>query len=146
MPASSSFRTVRWPRARSSRPVAGAPTRDGAVVFLAAAFGTPGTLPDLTLTSGSILRGGRTLDSGAGLSRSVVVGLNHTRRDEHLWRDIEHTHVGLIVTEERHLELLATIDDKLPPTLVVGRDLSDALDAQSTDDAGLEPDVNSRWA
>ena len=26
-------------------------------------------------------------------------GSNHTRRDEHLLRDIEHTHVGLIVTE-----------------------------------------------
>src|SRR5690242_6988665 len=34
---------------------------------------------------------------GAALSRSVIVGLNHTRRDEHLWRDIEHTHVGLII-------------------------------------------------
>src|SRR5437588_9809763 len=35
---------------------------------------------------------------GAALSRSVVVGLNHTRQDEHLWRDIEHTHCGLLIT------------------------------------------------
>ena len=83
---------------------------------------------------------------GAALSRSVIVGLNHTRRDEHLWRDIEHTHCGLLITEQRHLPLLATIFDKLPPMLVVEDDLHAALDAQSSDDAGVEPDVNSRWA
>jgi fatty-acyl-CoA synthase len=83
---------------------------------------------------------------GAALSRSVIVGLNHTRRDEHLWRDIEHTHVGLIVTEDRHLPLLESIRDRLPPVLVVGADLDAALDAQPEDDPALEPDVNSRWA
>jgi fatty-acyl-CoA synthase len=83
---------------------------------------------------------------GAALSRSVIVGLNHTRRDEHLWRDIEHTHIGLIVTERRHLPLLASLSDKLPPMLVVEDDLPDALAAQSTDDPNLEPDVSSRWA
>src|SRR5436190_7680296 len=56
---------------------------------------------------------------GAALSRSVVVGLNHTRRDEHLWRDIEHTHCGLLITEQRHLPLLEKITDRLPPMLVV---------------------------
>ena len=83
---------------------------------------------------------------GAALSGSVVVGLNHTRRDDHLWRDIEHTHCGLIVTEARHLPLLESITDRLPPTLVVEEGLRDALSAYTTDDAGLEPDVNSRWA
>src|SRR5580765_4556598 len=46
MPASSSLRTVRCPRARSSRPLAGDPTRDGAFVFAAAdrARGTSATI------------------------------------------------------------------------------------------------------
>src|SRR4051812_11795223 len=83
---------------------------------------------------------------GAALSRSVVVGLNHTRRDEHLWRDIEHTHVGLVITEDRHRDLLDPIADRLPPTLVVGDSLDDALAGAPTEDPGLEPDVSSRWA
>src|SRR4051812_29697283 len=60
---------------------------------------------------------------GAALSGSVIVGLNHTRRDEHLWRDIEHTDIGMIVTEQRHLMLLESIADKLPPVMVVENDL-----------------------
>ena len=83
---------------------------------------------------------------GAALSRSVIVGLNHTRRDEHLWRDIEHTHCGLLITEQRHLPLLETITDKLPPMLLVEDDLPAAIDAQPVIDAGIEPDVSSRWA
>ncbi len=51
---------------------------------------------------------------GAALSGAVVVGLNHTRRDEHLLRDIEHTHVGLIVTEARHRDLLGPFESRLP--------------------------------
>jgi fatty-acyl-CoA synthase len=83
---------------------------------------------------------------GAALSRSVVVGLNHTRRGEHLWRDIEHTHIGLIITEERHVPLLDGIVDRLPPLLVVEDSLPLALAAQPADDPGMEPDVSSRWA
>jgi len=83
---------------------------------------------------------------GAALSGSVIVGLNHTRQDEHLWRDIEHTHVGLVITEQRHLPLLESIRPKLPPMLVVEDDLQSAIDAQSSDDPGIEPDVESRWA
>ena len=83
---------------------------------------------------------------GAALSRSVVVGLNHTRRDEHLWRDIEHTHVGLVITEPRHLPLLAPIVDRLPLTLVADQDLASAVAAQNDEDPGIEPDVSSRWA
>ena len=52
---------------------------------------------------------------GAALIGGAVVGLNHTRRDEHLLRDIEHTHCGLLVTEPRHEALLAPIADALPP-------------------------------
>ncbi len=51
--------------------------------------------------------------------RAPIVGLNHTRRDEHLLRDVEHTHCGLVITEPRHEALLAPIADRLPPMLVV---------------------------
>ncbi len=44
---------------------------------------------------------------GAGLAGATVVGLNHTRRDEHLARDISHTDVQLVITEPRHQALLA---------------------------------------
>jgi fatty-acyl-CoA synthase len=83
---------------------------------------------------------------GAALSGSVIVGLNHTRRDEHLWRDIDHTHVGLIITEPAHLPLLEPISDRLPPVLVVGSTLEPAIEAASPDDPGMEPDASSRWA
>jgi fatty-acyl-CoA synthase len=82
---------------------------------------------------------------GAALSGAVVVGLNHTRRDENLWRDIEHTHVGLVVTEARHRPLLEPFADRLPPVLA-DADLDTALAAVSTDDPGIEPDVSARWA
>jgi fatty-acyl-CoA synthase len=39
---------------------------------------------------------------GAGLAGVAVVGLNHTRRGEHLGRDIAHTDVQLVITEPRH--------------------------------------------
>ena len=82
---------------------------------------------------------------GAALSRSVVVGLNHTRRDEHLWRDIEHTHIGVIITEPRHLPLLEPIAINCP-RCSLSDDLPAALAAQSADDPGIEPEVTSRWA
>ena len=82
---------------------------------------------------------------GAALSGAVVVGLNHTRRDENLWRDIDHTHVGLIVTEAHHRALLEPFESKLPPVLE-GDGLERALAAVTADDAGVEPDVTSRWA
>lgn len=83
---------------------------------------------------------------GAALSGSVIVGLNHTRRDEHLWRDIDHTHVGLVITEPNHEPLLEPIASRLPTTFVVGRSLEGALDAVAGDDPGIEPDASSRWA
>src|SRR6476659_7998882 len=54
---------------------------------------------------------------GAGLIGAAIVGLNHTRRDEHLLRDAEHTHCGLVLTEPRHEALLAPIAAQLPPIL-----------------------------
>src|SRR4051794_17814894 len=46
---------------------------------------------------------------GAALAGATVVGLNHTRRGDNLLRDIEHTHVGLVVTEPGHEDLLEPI-------------------------------------
>ena len=39
---------------------------------------------------------------GAAFAGAAVVGLNSTRRGEHLGRDIEHTDVQLVITEPRH--------------------------------------------
>jgi fatty-acyl-CoA synthase len=94
------------------------------------------------------------------------VGLNHTRRGEHLLRDVVHTDVGLLVTEPRHQDLLAPIEDRLPfppdrllvsarfaspedPRRVLGRPLEEALEeaASVPPAAGPEggPPVDSVW-
>jgi fatty-acyl-CoA synthase len=99
---------------------------------------------------------------GAALAGAAVVGLNHTRRGEHLLRDMTHTHVGLIVTEPRYEKLLEPISDRLPtepdnllvstrfvddadPVPGLGKPLDDALAAVTVDDPGLEPDAGSLW-
>src|SRR5437868_7903166 len=58
---------------------------------------------------------------GAALIGGAIVGLNHTRRGEHLLRDAEHTHCGLVLTEPRHEALLAPIAADLPPILTSTR-------------------------
>jgi len=96
---------------------------------------------------------------GAALIGATVVGLNHTRRGEHLLRDATHTHCGLVITEPRHVETLAPIADALPPILTsrrfadgndpetsLGGDLDDALASVGDADPGLEPDPDTRWA
>lgn len=83
---------------------------------------------------------------GAALTGAAVVGLNHTRRGEHMLRDVEHTHCGLVITEPEHLDLLAPIADRLPPVIVAGDDLDAALATVGSDDPGLEPDVDAPWA
>jgi acyl-CoA synthetase (AMP-forming)/AMP-acid ligase II len=97
---------------------------------------------------------------GAALVGAAIVGLNHTRRDEHLLRDALHTHSGLVITEPRHEALLAPIADRLPPVLsssrfaadvdpasTLGEPLERALAAyEGADDPGLEPEVDSIWA
>jgi fatty-acyl-CoA synthase len=96
---------------------------------------------------------------GAALAGATVVGLNHTRRGEHLLRDVEQTHCGLVITEPRHVRLLEPIADRLPPVLTshrfveddegpdqLGEDLEDALGPGPAEDPGLEPDAGTRWA
>jgi fatty-acyl-CoA synthase len=101
---------------------------------------------------------------GAALAGAAVVGLNHTRRDEHLLRDIEHTHCDLLISEPRHLPLLAPVASSLPPLLVshrlddegragtgttvdeLGDDLDDALAVVTDDDPGIEPGPDTLWA
>src|SRR5262245_25105066 len=97
---------------------------------------------------------------GAALIGAAVVGLNHTRRDEHLLRDVQHADCGLVVTEPRHVHLLEPIVDRLPPVLTstrfadeddpetsVGESLADALAAHDdATDLGMEPDVDTIWA
>jgi acyl-CoA synthetase (AMP-forming)/AMP-acid ligase II len=99
---------------------------------------------------------------GAAFAGAAVVGLNHTRRDDHLLRDIEHTHVGLIVTEPRHAPLLEPIAGRLPteadnllvstrfidgedPAPSLGKPLDDALAGAPAEDPGLDPDPDTLW-
>ena len=84
---------------------------------------------------------------GAGLCGATVVGLNPTRRGEHLLRDALHTDVGLLVTEPRHEDLLGDIGGDLPAdVLVVGSSLDKALADVDDADAGIEPDASTPWA
>ena len=83
---------------------------------------------------------------GAALVGGAVVGLNHTRRGAPLRRDITHTDCGLLITEPRHQDLVASIAEALPPVLVVGDTLEPALAAHDAHDPGLEPDVDTPWA
>ncbi len=96
---------------------------------------------------------------GAALAGATVVGLNHTRRGEHLLRDAAHTDCGLVLTEPRHVELLDPIADQLPPVLTsrrfvdaddpdraLGQDLDAALGDVDDADPGLDPDPDTRWA
>jgi fatty-acyl-CoA synthase len=97
---------------------------------------------------------------GAALLGAAIVGLNHTRRDEHLLRDVLHTHCGLVLTEPRHEVLLAPIAGRLPPVLsserfaepgdpepALGESLAGALRPHAAAaDPGIEPDVDSIWA
>jgi fatty-acyl-CoA synthase len=101
---------------------------------------------------------------GAALIGAALVGLNTTRRDEHLARDISYTDVQLLITEPRHEALLAPVAAGLDlpgglltsrrfadgddPSPTIGASLDDALAALGEDagDPGLEPDVGLLWA
>ncbi len=108
---------------------------------------------------------------GAGLVGAAVVGLNHTRRDEHLARDISHTDVQLLITEPRHQALLHPAIEGLDlsggilvserfvdaddPPRSMGELLDDAVAVAARDDPGgespegrseLECELETLWA
>jgi len=74
---------------------------------------------------------------GAGLVGAAVVGLNHTRRDEHLARDIAHTDVQLLITEPRHQTLLPDGLD-LPGGILVSTRFADANDPPGSTGESLD--------
>ncbi|HTZ08121.1 MAG TPA: AMP-binding protein, partial [Acidimicrobiales bacterium] len=67
---------------------------------------------------------------GAGLAGVAVVGLNTTRRDEHLAHDVAHTDAQLVITEPRHGALLAPVTARvaLPGGVLLTRRFADAAD------------------
>ncbi len=96
---------------------------------------------------------------GAALIGAAVVGLNHTRRDEHLLTDLRHTDCGLLIVEPRHLPLVEAVRADLPPTIVTRRfdesaergvegcELEAALGGYAPgDDPGHQPSVDDIWA
>ena len=94
---------------------------------------------------------------GAAFAGATVVGLNPTRVGAHLWRDIDHTDVDLIVTEPAHLDDLAGLDLAGRPVLVSHRfdesgagrgdqDLEAALAAVSGADPHVPVEPTDRWA
>ena len=77
---------------------------------------------------------------GAGLVGAALVGLNHTRRDEHLARDVTHTDVQLLITEPRHQALLgSTVDGSdLPGGILVSTRFADDDDPSMTTGESLD--------
>jgi len=100
--------------------------------------------------------------AGAAMIGAAVVGLNHTRRDEHLLADIAYTDVQLLLTEPRHQHLLEPVlgDLELSGGLVVSERFADGDDpavtmgeplgavlpaADAPLDTGPEPAVEQLW-
>jgi fatty-acyl-CoA synthase len=75
----------------------------------------------------------------AALTGATIVGLNPTRRGDNLRRDLEHTDVAFVVTEERHRGLLGDVN---VPVL----DVADVPLPARSDDPGIEPDPSTTWA
>ena len=98
---------------------------------------------------------------GAGLVGVTLVGLNHTRRPEHLAGDIAHTDVQLVITEPRYQALLHPVvqDMDLPggilvsdrfstgddPPISIGEPWGGAVDAAALA-GGDEGDADVLWA
>jgi fatty-acyl-CoA synthase len=84
---------------------------------------------------------------GAGLVGAVVVGLNHTRRGEHLARDISHTDVQLLITEPRHQALLDTALEglELPGGILVSERFVDDDDPPPATGESLDRELDSVW-
>jgi fatty-acyl-CoA synthase len=84
---------------------------------------------------------------GAGLVGATLVGLNHTRRDEHLARDISHTDVQLLITEPRYQGLLQTaafvLD--LPGGVLVSERFADGDDPPISMGESLDRTLETTW-
>ncbi len=76
--------------------------------------------------------------AAAGLAGAVVVGLNPTRRGEHLAADVRRTDCRLVLTDREHRPLLDGQDLGLPPDRIVELD-DPAFEADLPDDPTWEP-------
>ncbi|MBF6557337.1 MAG: AMP-binding protein [Acidimicrobiales bacterium] len=84
---------------------------------------------------------------GAGLAGAAAVGLNHTRRGEHLAHDISHTDVQFVITEPRHQAQLeaATGGADLPGGILVSERFADGNDPQARGES-LDQALETAWA
>ncbi len=84
---------------------------------------------------------------GAGLAGAAAVGLNHTRRGEHLAHDISHTDVQLIITEPRHQAQLdpAAGGADLPGGILVSERFVDGSDPPARGES-LDRALETAWA
>ena len=84
---------------------------------------------------------------GAGLVGATLVGLNHTRRGEHLARDVSHTDVQLLITEPRHQALLQAPNDRfeLPGGVFVSERFADADDPPVSMGESLDHALEMAW-
>jgi fatty-acyl-CoA synthase len=78
----------------------------------------------------------------AALSGAAVVGINPTRRGTELARDITHTDCQMIVTEQRHVELLAGLDIGVPPDRILVTDRPDYAEMLREYDDADDPAVD----
>ncbi len=137
--ATESFRWARMVRDLGPGPDAGRPPHIGVLLD---------NTPDYLFALG-----------GAAFAGATVVGLNPTRVGEHLYRDLVHTDVDMILTEPGHIDDLAGLDLGGRPVLVSHRhpdgstarrrgdaDLDDTLATYPSEDPEIVVDPDDRWA
>lgn len=74
--------------------------------------------------------------NGAALAGVTVVGINPTRRGVHLARDVAHTDVTVIVSDQGHLPLLEQSGIELPVVLIEHAEHAGLTAPDHVDDAG----------
>jgi fatty-acyl-CoA synthase len=79
---------------------------------------------------------------GAALAGAVIVGLNPTRRGEHLARDIDYADCQLVLTEPKLAPLLPAV--RTPPILITEGTLASAI-AASPDTDPMVPVTPDDW-
>jgi fatty-acyl-CoA synthase len=77
----------------------------------------------------------------AAFAGACVVGINPTRRGAELARDVRHADCAAIVTEERHLPLLAGLDTGVPPERTCVVDAPGWRAALAAHAGAADPDV-----